>query len=155
VVLHIYPSREDEKHQKVFRRMLMFSGLQQALTQWYQVAQSICPGFFLASKRKHSTPSTPVLLIMEAGLTHVLRLEQLCFIVLLQLQWSTGDIPGHPQIHNSCIFLHLLPFLYPLLYHPFCTPALSQIITDDTFSPLSSDLLRPYPHLVFLVLLPW
>lgn len=133
MVLDICHSREDKKCQNVFRGMLMFSGLQQPFTLWYWVVQSICPGFFLASKGKHPTPLTPVLLIMQAGLTRVLRMEQLCFVVLLQLQRSTGNIPEHAQTHHLCTLLSLFPFLYPSLCHPFCTPALSQIITGNYF----------------------
>lgn len=154
MVLGIYHSREDEKCQKVFRRMLTFSGPQQALTLWYQVAESICSRFFFVSKGKHPTPLTPVLLIMETGLTCVLWLEQLCFIVLLQLQWSTGHIPGYPQTHHLCTLLRLFPF-FTLLFATLSVPQpCPKSLLIITFSPLSSVLLHPYTNLVFLILLP-
>lgn len=58
---------------------------------------------------------------MEAGLTRVLWLERFCFLVLLQLQWSTGDIPGHPQTHHLCVpypFSHFFILLFATLSAP-------------------------------------
>lgn len=131
--LDIYQGRQGQNSQNLFWRALEFSGLHQALTVWYQVAQSICPGFFLASKGKHPTPLTPVppdhgsRISMCYGWNNLVLLS---FSSCSEAQEISLGIPKH--IIYVFYFLYL-PLLYPPLHHHFCTRAMSQIITGNNF----------------------
>lgn len=117
--LDIYQGRQGQNSQNVFRMMLVFWGLHQALTVWYQVAQSICPGFFLASKWKHLIPLTPV--PPDSG-------SRISTCVMVRTTWLYCPLPAavkhrrypwtYPNTSFMC-FIALFPITLPSSSPPF------------------------------------